>query len=407
MLQHGDNQPPAAAEASELDFVKYTSCGNSFVLLDEVHGPLLSEAAKAQFAYYATNACFGVGADNLLVVQRCSREVLESIGAHAGYWPTVPEAAQADFVFRMFEPNGKEAFSCGNGLMCIADHLFRRHGVTQARILTEIPLATPKTVTIGRHLDEADCWVNMGRPRRTPPEMVASTVISGARGTCDYVAGIRIPFRAHDLHPYSAGTEIVISGYLVFTGEPHLVVNLEDGFSIPELAGTLFNSPAGRHGAPGASYVRVNRGSWLIQRIGSFINTRLTGLFPSGLNINFIRPIDERTLEYRCFERGINRETLACGTGAVAAAVVAWDLGYLSGFPATILPHRCRRHQPQARLLVASDAQGWRLRGMPSMLFQGSFVTPLALGQCDPRLALPITDTGENLVITGTQPVLP
>lgn len=56
---------------------------------------------------------------------------------------------------------------------------------------------------------------------------------------------------------------------------------------------------------------------------------------PGGTNVNFIKPTDDRVI-MRTYERGVEDETLACGTGAAAAAVIS-SLNYGFEAPVSVL----------------------------------------------------------------------
>jgi diaminopimelate epimerase len=58
-----------------------------------------------------------------------------------------------------------------------------------------------------------------------------------------------------------------------------------------------------------------------VEELGSVLRYH-KAFSPQGTNVDFVEVVDRQNIKLRTYERGVEGETLACGTGAVAAAVV-------------------------------------------------------------------------------------
>jgi diaminopimelate epimerase len=338
---------------------QYTSFGNSFVLVDETENPKLDERHMRELAHATISPASPFGADNLLILQRCTDEVLERINTHRGYWGLSAEVV-AEYVFRMFEPDGEEAFSCGNGLVCVAHHLHTHHGIAGAVIATEIPSNVPRARSIGRSLDGEGYRANLGEPCRLPDalsRLESMTPSADAIGELrDFVVGCDFA----DSRGRERTVTLPVTGFLTHTGEPHLVFFRSEQRTKSAALEEIWRLVLGAPGDASTGASRWQKGTRALHRIGLAFNGAEQSWFPRGINVDFASVTDDGAIEYRCFERGIRRETMACGTGAVAVAAAARHLGLLNEPSVRLRPLRARANAGyrDAELRVTREPTG-------------------------------------------------
>ncbi len=184
-----------------------------------------------------------------------------------------PTQSMADFRYRIFNADGGEVEQCGNGARCFARFVFDK-GLTAK---TKICVETAGGIIYPKLEDGGLVTVDMGSPKFEPNQ---------------------IPFIADEValsYPLLVSDhEVEIS--VVSMGNPHAVQVVED----------LDRAPVGNEGV-------------LIE-----VHSR----FPQRVNAGFMQIMDVHHIRLRVFERGAG-ETLACGTGACAAAVAGIRLGQL------------------------------------------------------------------------------
>lgn len=90
----------------------------------------------------------------------------------------------------------------------------------------------------------------------------------------------------------------------------------------------------------------------------------------AGANVNFVRENPDGSFSYRTYERGVEAETLACGTGAVAIAVLLTAWGLAAG-PVRLLTRSGR--ELRVRLSGPSGSQTPSLSGEARLVYRGQF----------------------------------
>ncbi len=191
-----------------------------------------------------------------------------------------PQSADVDFRYRIYNSDGGEVEQCGNGARAFVKFVTDK-GLTSKRAIkveTMSGVIEPKLEADGR------ITVNMGAPILEPE---------------------RVPFDASDLLGKQEGGDTLwpleINGRTVWfsvvsMGNPHAVRVVDDA----ESAAVQIDGPVIEH------------------------HSR----FPKRVNAGFMQIVDRQQIKLRVFERGAG-ETLACGTGACAAAVAGIRRGLL------------------------------------------------------------------------------
>jgi len=183
------------------------------------------------------------------------------------------EQPGVDFRYRIFNADGGEVEQCGNGARCFV-RFVHDAGLTAKR---EIRVETRSGIITPRLEDDDNVTVNMGIPRFLPAE---------------------IPFLGAGeavIHPLAVADE-TLEISVVSMGNPHAVQVVDDVDRAPvSVLGPLIESHA---------------------------------RFPQRVNAGFMQVVGRQAIRLRVYERG-SGETLACGTGACAAAVAGIRRGLL------------------------------------------------------------------------------
>jgi diaminopimelate epimerase len=266
------------------NFIKMHGLGNDFILIDCMEQEIsIQQSAFSEFAKRLCNRRFGIGADQLLLL----------------YPSNI-----ADFRMRIFNADGGEVEMCGNGIRCLAKYIWTRkisdkntlHIETLAGIIKPEKAGDMVKVDMGEPIFEPEkIPVNIQRSEvrsQKSEEKISNLIPKQVRDQISNVV-IDYPLKIND-------KEFKIT--CVSMGNPHTILVVDD----------LSHFPVPYYGPMIESYP----------------------IFPKRTNVEFIEVLNSAEITMRVWERG-SGETMACGTGASAAAVAASVKG-LTGRSVTV-----------------------------------------------------------------------
>jgi diaminopimelate epimerase len=194
----------------------------------------------------------------------------------------VQNSTIADFKMLIINADGSIPEMCGNGLRCFAAFLHHENITTKTQLKIETLAGVLDVTVVDDSFPKAIVTVEMGHAKlhhQLPPQ-------DFSRDLRQHVSWVFQPFKIT----------------AVSMGNPHAVIFVDNAnaVNIAELGPIIQNlsTPTGDH------------------------------LFPNGVNVEFVSKSTSisNALEMRVFERGVG-ETMACGTGACAAAVAGYQHG--------------------------------------------------------------------------------
>ncbi len=282
-------------------FNRYTAAGNTFLVMNTWEDPLsLSREEMRAFVRAACDYQSGAGADGVILINH--PDPSPSLSPRRG-------EEQKIVAFRMdyYNPDGTTGMLCGNGARCAAQAA-KNYGftplLTKERGRGEVEFEVLGAINTAEFLPNGSVRVYFQDP----------TVIR---------LNFELPIESGQnvMKNYIENGQNVVANY-VDLGSQHVVIFHD------ELVGAHGNAPeSGQTGGRIAMrpYDNSDIDEMNIALFGPLLRWH-PEFAPLGANASFIEVREDGEgayLRIRTFERGVEGETLACGTGCMSAAIVA------------------------------------------------------------------------------------
>jgi len=275
-----------------MNFSKMQGTGNDFILVDARN----VDRNWPELAQIMCQRHFGVGADGLILVQN---------------------SKVADLKMRIFNSDGSEAEACGNGLRCFAKYAIER-GICQPACHSE-GVRRPNNLAQGKPRGGfADSPLVLNMTIETLPG-VRKAKVRVSQGKVNQVeVNMGVPqFEAEQI-PVALPQAPSLQGRGQGWGETKQSPLLD--YSL-QVAGQKLPLSCVSMGNPHAvSFTSRPVDDFPLSEVGPEVERH--AIFPQRTNFEIARVLSSGKIEARVWERGVG-ETLACGSGACAIAVVA------------------------------------------------------------------------------------
>jgi diaminopimelate epimerase len=326
-----------------MTFTKMTGAGNDFIVLGDYTEPSL----KPETIHLLCDRRYGIGADGLMVIHEPEGIGAEAVGAVAVGDGATGDGAAGDgaagdgaagdgaagdgaaargtaaaFSVDFYNADGSGGMLCGNGARCALVYAARQ-----------------RLISYG----EAAVFSFAGRNYKG---------IALASDRARFMLDPRYSTRLEE--KVQAGM-VTARGRFIDLGSLHFVVDMADLQAQADESGELAEKPWG------LSLEQLD-----VATLGAALRHH-PRFAPLGVNVNFCFLIDGR-LQVRTFERGVEAETLACGTGSTAAALSYALMGLVSA-PVTVVTR-----SGEELIIDFDDAEkpSWlSLEGPAKVVFQG------------------------------------
>lgn len=230
----------------------------------------------------------------------------------------VESSTRATFRMRYYNSDGSLGAFCGNGTRCAARFAF-------------LNVMAGRKMTI-----ETDAGI------------VSAEIGDGSQVTL----ALPPPMSFRPRRPLTVGHQ-TIQGSSILVGVPHYVIYLSDDLWSQNIA-----------------------------PLGSAIRQHPDLVPDGGANVNFVVVRDSHSIEVRTYERGVEAETLSCGSGVVASAVTSALFGKVQS-PVTVLTRSGISYE--VSFTIANGyADDVRLKGDARLIYRAT-ITPETLEGFDPE----------------------